>query len=346
MIIKILCDTEYLREGVISVIYIAPIFYAFLCGRYIGLTKNNKYINIIILSYILQSIICIFTKISKAFGLAISLLYVGSTRFIENIFENSSWQAYGTLGNPNYSGFFLVSGLILILEIRKMPKSLKGILWLFGLFGVVATGSRTAFFLFFCYPFARSVFLYFKNKITIDRIVFIYLTLIICMILLVFMVVYRYEVMGLLNILTGRKYYDSIESMVDMSSFGLRYRTWENFDYNIDNLFEFFGGSLNTANRVAVDNQFLYLVSRYGIIGTIFIFAFFSYSYIYEGKRTNERGFSFLLIILLFFLGFIAEYWVNPYFGPIYSFFYGLIFGIKYGDKRRIVFTRSQSKTK
>lgn len=119
----------------------------------------------------------------------------------------------------------------------------------------------------------------------------------------------------------GEKNYTSWKEV-----FTNRFYVWERAEIDLSNASEFlFGRTQET--RVTLDNLYLLLMVRFGLIGTIVIVYFLLSLLIFNGLRIEIKSklFGFALMITFFISGIVADYWFNPFFTPIYMFLFGTI---------------------
>lgn len=295
----------------------------FIAGFTVSKYNRKVASNILIGAIIIQSIICIIQIFSPQIGIIFSKIY-SSEKYINMFLIWSNPRAVGSFGNGNYLGFFLVLSLFALFRYLKRSNIFLLLFSSIVIISVLTTRSRAAIGLFGLVLMFYFVFI-FWNKIRYSKMALIIfpVSLFLLFLFMVFFLTQGPIIFEKISFLLGRgeKNYTSWKEV-----FTNRFYVWERAEIDLSNASEFlFGRTQET--RVTLDNLYLLLMVRFGLIGTIVIVYFLLSLLIFNGLRIEIKSklFGFALMITFFISGIVADYWFNPFFTPIYMFLFGTI---------------------
>lgn len=320
---KAIANPSFFRDALIYTFTPLLIVGGFIAGFTVSKYNRKVASNILIGAIIIQSIICIIQIFSPQIGIIFSKIY-SSEKYINMFLIWSNPRAVGSFGNGNYLGFFLVLSLFALFRYLKRSNIFLLLFSSIVIISVLTTRSRAAIGLFGLVLMFYFVFI-FWNKIRYSKMALIIfpVSLFLLFLFMVFFLTQGPIIFEKISFLLGRgeKNYTSWKEV-----FTNRFYVWERAEIDLSNASEFlFGRTQET--RVTLDNLYLLLMVRFGLIGTIVIVYFLLSLLIFNGLRIEIKSklFGFALMITFFISGIVADYWFNPFFTPIYMFLFGTI---------------------
>lgn len=261
------------------------IIYTIINNIYYTTKEMSKIFNTIILAIALNA----FFGISQYFNILninewLSPIFIGETNLI-SFYDHS--RVVGTLGNPNIFAGVLLIGLSLTLAKLLNKIDLKmTILFFVQFMALIFTQSRTGFVIFFIIIvfiiFNQLIFNSNNFKDMIKNI-----TVIVILPAIIFM----------LFLLLPTKYFNRIDNLNNISedlSFNTRLMIWKDtfFNRTMDNII--FGTGPTSNFSITFDNEWLHILTHYGIIGLIFILFFLFI--IYRNSKIGIKDFYWITI--------------------------------------------------
>lgn len=322
-ITKSIANPNFFRDGLIFSFTPLLIAGSFIAGFTLSKNYSKMASIILIVAIVFQSFLCIIQILSPQLGIIFSEIY-SSEKYINMFITWSNPRAVGTFGNGNYLGFLLVLSLFVLFKYLKGNRNLLLLFASIVLFSIFTTRSRAAIGLF-GFVLMFYFVLIFWNRIQYSKMALIIFPIfsLLLVLFLVFFLTYGSVIFEDITSLLGRGA-SNYESWNEI--FSNRFNVWENAKIDLTNISEFLFGK-NQKTRVVLDNLYILLIVRYGLIGTIVIIYFNISLLIFNGLNTEIKtkllGYS--LMITFFISGVIADYWFNPFFTPIYIFLFGTV---------------------
>ncbi len=313
---KSLYNTSFLRESVVSIIYIVAPLSALFVGSEFGKFETKFVRFFVSFLFLILAILCFFQISNRSFGLLTAMIFTSGDKYTGMYLRNSEVRSIGTFGNPNYLGFFFFVGLTLLSGFYKKTRNIWYFcLWLLLACAIITTGSRAAFIFTLVYYFIGPLISLMVNSFRGKSLLFVFILFFIVAIGTV-VILYRYELLSYISSLVNRP---SDTSEV----FSVRYEGWNNFDLDTNNYFMLLFGTTKPNLRVTLDNLYLSTLSRYGLIGSLIVFIVFSLALIRLGKATGRAKYTLDWLFLLYLSGLVADYWFNPFYGTLYLLLIG-----------------------
>ena len=328
ILVKSFFSPSLFWDYITSIISFFVLFTAFRAGVFLGRCHYSDYWKYVHGCSILVAIVCIiqifFPSLGSYIAKAYTITETATLKYTFNVTEQLHSRATGTLGNPNYMGFFLFTVVVLVithmsLEKQPLNKFMLFLELLIICYAMLLTRSRTAFISlveFISFFWLLKIILNKKRWKSLPSFMF----LIMCIGILFYLLFsYRVEFFAFISsgIGRGRGVFNLYDSLL------LRYTVWSNTGIASFKNINFFIGDLDNLHRT-VDNLYLTLIMRYGIflfpvIMTFLISMFLSFK---DFPFAKDYAISFLFVFLI--NGMIAEYWIQATRGPLYLFIIGM----------------------
>lgn len=323
-LMKSFLDPSFFRNGLIFSVYMPLIISCgFVLGWEVGCFRNKATMSIINFSILLQAIVGIIMFHIRNVGTFFHNIY-SSEKYVNLILYFTIPRVSGTLGNANYYGFFLAISLIFM--YYNTSKKIMPMLIIFALliYAIFASRSRTA--ILFLIIFIITYFIlksYTKTKITHKNLPSKLLIICFFLILILLFVFHGFHIFNWVSILLSRGRFS-----YDYKSWGevfeKRFDVWARADIDIEKTSSLLFGKTKST-KVIVDNLYIMLLLRYGLIGTFFIMLFFIIVFLSKKYCTNYMSLAIKYSMFLAFIvsGVVADYFWNPFFTPLYMFIFG-----------------------
>lgn len=291
----------------------------YVAGYLFYLYSNKSQRFFLYIMILLQAILCIIQIMIPLIGEEFAKIY--TTEKYQIMFDIwSRPRAIGTFGNPNYLGFLFVLFLPVIIGSFHKQKSfiLFTIQFIVVIVAIYLTRSRAAIFSLVVLIILWLLFSAIeKHKIRENPYFVQIITLVIIFILLIgsyISFVNAPLIIGRVSDILGRNS-DFYSPLL------VRVMTWQNADLDQNNELEWFFGKA-TGWRIIVDNYYILLLMRHGVFGLFLISFLIIYMLKVDQKHASFsiKAYRKSLLVLFILVGFVADYWINSAFTPLYIF--------------------------
>lgn len=270
-----------------------------MCAGYFAATNKNKETitkSLLYFAYF-TLLIQVLVGVTQLFGVSVTgwLYSEEKTRGFGQIVRIT-----GTLTNPNIFAWVVLQASIIIFLFEQ--KAFKKYLWmLVGFFLVVFAGSRSLLIIF---PFAFLLVNILRQKKTVGFFVVripSYIILLMIMLLVLYLSILEFgEYLPYVNELANLLVTGDLSSF---NSYSSRLEMWSNSFDDFDGSIISWLFGLGAASVRVVDNDYLYSILNYGLVGTtcnlVLYFGLYRYFLKLEDKRLSVLGRQYIMLSLL-----------------------------------------------